>query len=311
VFGRVTNAVTGAAVSGATVTISGMPVISTSPDGSFRVEVESGESVPIVVSAPGYWTRESHLRPVAAAVPAVPFDMLPDGNDFDLGFFDHVFRGVGAAGTRRWIHEPEFEIWEGVYECTGFVEGEACEELTATGERAPEAFVQSVRRVLEGDARKYTDGHVLGTTVSMRAHAAGTVLTRSEFLQRGKVSFALVERPDDFSWAFWRYAGDGAMIAGHVHLNRKHRDSRGVYSHELAHTLGFDHPRGLDEVPLSSIMRKGHGSDPTRFDVLHGRILYLRPPDSHTPDVDPATFVLNGLRDRSGEGDAEVTASAP
>jgi hypothetical protein len=248
---------------------------------------------------------------VAAAAPAIPFDLLPDGDDFDLGFFDHVFRDVGEAGTHRWTNEPEFEIWQGVYDCAALVDA-GCEELIATGEMAPPQFVSSVRRVIEADARQYTDAHVLGSVVSVRTHPPGTVLTRNEFLQRGKVTFALVERPDDFSWAFWRWANnDGSMIAGHVQLNRKHMDSRGVYSHELAHTLGFSHPRGLDQVPLISIMRRGHGADPTRFDILHGRILYLRPPDSHTPDVDPARFVLNGLRDASGETSGEVTASAP
>jgi hypothetical protein len=308
--GRVSNLVTGAPVAGATVTVSGIGAVSTSSDGAFRVEVTPGESVSIVVAAPGYWTRETRIRPVVATAPPVALDLLPDGNDFDLEFFDHVFREVGADGTHRWTYEPELEIWDGVYDCSAYVEGEGCEQLIATAERAPDGFVQTMRRVIESDARKYTDGHVVGSFISTRSHPSGTSIAREGFLERGKVTFALVLRPDNFSWAYWRFASEGSMLAGHVQVNRKHKDSRGVYSHELAHTLGFGHPRGLDQVPLASIMRRGHGSDPTRFDILHGRVLYLRPPDSRTPDVDPARFVLNGLREGSSADGGEITRSA-
>ncbi len=97
------------------------------------------------------------------------------------------------------------------------------------------------------------------------------------------------------------------MIGAHINLNTRHRGLRGVYSHELAHTLGFDHPLGLDSVPLSSIMRRGHGSGPTRFDVLHGRVLYSRPANSRTPDVDPASFFLSSVRDGGTAAGRETT----
>jgi hypothetical protein len=43
-------------------------------------------------------------------------------------------------------------------------------------------------------------------------------------------------------------------------------------------------------------MRYGHGDEPHPSDILHGAILYRRPPGSRTPDVDPDAFVLNALR---------------
>ena len=33
--------------------------------------------------------------------------------------------------------------------------------------------------------------------------------------------------------------------------------------------------------------------EPTRHDLLHGRVLYQRPPGSRTPDTDPQSYVIN------------------
>jgi len=310
VSGRVVNAVTGAPVGGASIQVDGLGPASADSDGGFRIELPTGASVRVKVEAAGYWPRETGLRPAGGSVPSVTLSLLPDGNDFDLEFYDHVFRDVGEAGTHLWTSEPQFEVWEGVYDCTGFVEGAACEELTARDERAPAVFFQMVRGVIEADSRKYTDGQVLGANIATRSHPPGTVLSRSQFIEPAKITVALVSTRDDFSWGFWRYNNGGSMTGGHIHINIDHRSQRGVYSHELAHTLGFDHPQGLDRVPKSSIMRQGHGDEPTRFDVLHARILYGRPANSRTPDVDPMSFLLNGLRHPGVETGPEVTRSA-
>jgi hypothetical protein len=80
-------------------------------------------------------------------------------------------------------------------------------------------------------------------------------------------------------------------------INRKHTHLRGVYSHELAHSLGYNHPLGASAVPLPSIMRHGHGEGPELDDQLHGAILYRRAPGSRSPDSDPQEFVINAVRD--------------
>ena len=85
---------------------------------------------------------------------------------------------------------------------------------------------------------------------------------------------------------------------------RYHKDERQVFSHELAHTLGFHHPAGSENVPLPSIMRTAENV--SAHDMLHGRILYRRPPGSRTADQDPETFVVNALR-----GDVELGPPDP
>jgi hypothetical protein len=307
--GRVVNAVTGAPVGGASITVEGEGSVSADSDGVFRIGRSGGNvrDVRIRVEASGYWPRETGMRPAGQSV---TLSLMPDGDDFDLGFYDHVFRDVGEEGTHPWITEPRFEIWEGVYECTAFVDDAACDELTAREERAPAAFFNNIRAVIGADARRYTDGHVVGTNIETRSHAPGTVLPRSQYIQAGSVSIAYVTTRDDWSWALWRYNNSGSMIGAHIIINARHRDRRGVYSHELAHSLGFAHPLGLERVPLNSIMRQGHGDEPTRFDILHARILYGRPPGSRTPDVDPPGFLLSSLRGGEGELGGETTREA-
>lgn len=303
--GRVVNAVTGSPVPGASIFAGSAGPVSADSNGGFRLESSTGGDVRVRIEASGYWTRETGIRSSSASLPAT-LGLLPDGNDFDLDFYDHVFRHVGEDGTHLWASEPQFEIWEGLYECTGFIPSSACEELTARTGRAPAAFLQTMRAVIGADAPRYSDGHVLGSNVVTRAHPPGTVLPRSQYVERGKITIALVERRDTWSWAFWNWGNAGSMTGGHIQMNVDDRNKRGVYSHELAHTLGFDHPLGLDRVPQNSIMRQGHGDEPTRFDLLHGRILYSRPPNNRTPDTDPASFIVNGLVDfgidAGGEG---------
>ncbi len=47
-------------------------------------------------------------------------------------------------------------------------------------------------------------------------------------------------------------------------------------------------------MPLPSIMQTYRQL--TRHDILHGRILYTRPPGSRSPDKDPEDFDVNALR---------------
>jgi hypothetical protein len=306
----VVNAVTGAPVGGASVTVDGASPVTADSDGVFQVERPAGGSARVAVEASGYWPRQTGLRFASASLPPATLSLLPEGDDFDLGFYDHVFRDLGEDGSHPWTTEPRFEIWEGIYECTAFVEDAACDALTALDGRPPAGFFEMARGVIGADARRYTDGHVMGSNVATRSHPPGTVLLRSQFIEPGKVTIAYVRTRDNFSWTLWRFNNAGPMIGAHINFNSRHVGLRGVYSHELAHALGFNHPLGQEGVPLNSIMRRGHGDEPTRLDVLHARILYNRPAGSRSPDVDPLSFLLNATREGPHEWVGETTREA-
>jgi hypothetical protein len=291
IHGRIVDTLTGEPIAKVRVEIPGMAQVETRMDGTFSFDFSGAGRVSFHTEGRHYWRRETHIEVNPAA--SVELDMLPDSKAFDLRFFDHVFRDRGRSGTHPWREEPLFEIWSQSYTCSRKTSSGACEELEATGTRAPRRFMDLARRVIVDDTELYTGGQLNGLRIVEHQHVPGTRVPRSEFLQAGKVSVAFVDKGDDTSWAFWRYYTEGAMHAGHIQINARHKTDRGVYSHELAHILGFDHPEGLDAVPLRSIMRRGHGAEPTPADILHGRILYERPAGSRTPDKDPEDYTLN------------------
>jgi hypothetical protein len=81
-------------------------------------------------------------------------DLLPMRDRFDLDFFDHVFRNLGADHTERWTQEPRFEIWSGIYQCQSGEFESDCDALVALGEPAPGQFLQIAREVIAADASK-------------------------------------------------------------------------------------------------------------------------------------------------------------
>src|SRR5262245_42169762 len=59
---RVVNAVTGAPVGGASITVEGASPITADSDGVFRIDRPAGGNVRVAVEASGYWPRETGMR---------------------------------------------------------------------------------------------------------------------------------------------------------------------------------------------------------------------------------------------------------
>jgi hypothetical protein len=287
--GIVTDGVRGHPVGGVTVEIPGIASTVTNGDGAFTLEAAGIGSVPLVVRGDSFHARETRIQ--LAPRPA-EIDLLPTDGDFDLDFFDHVFRRLGEHHTERWTQEPRFEIWTSVYER---VEGEFYGDFVATEELAPERFIAIARDVIAADAPKYTGGFVLGSdVVVLPPHPPGTRLTYDDYFKAFTISVLVFKKEDFSAGPSWAYESGRIYSASIWMLKREHKDDRQVFSHELAHTLGFHHPAGSENVPRPSIMR--NADDVTAHDVLHGRILYRRPPGSRTADKDPESFVINALR---------------
>ncbi len=295
VSGVVTDALDGRPLGGITVEIPGSASTTTGGDGAFALEAPGRGSVPLVVRGEGFHTRETHVMvsPLRAQI-----DILPLDRDFDLDFFDHLFRNLGADQTERWTVEPRFEIWTGVYER---VEGPFYGDFIASGEVAPERFVQIARDVIAADATKYTGGFVVGAgVVVLPPHPAGARIPYQEYFKAFTITVLLVKAEDASYGPSWPYES-GRLYAASVWMQKRHhKDDRQVFSHELAHALGFHHPAGSENVPLPSIMRNAENVTPQ--DILHGRILYRRPPGSRTADKDPEGFAINALRAEAEAG---------
>jgi hypothetical protein len=303
--GLVRDSVTGRPVAGARVTLPDLAEAESDGSGSFAIPVGLAGVVSIRAEAEGYFPRQTHAR--AGTPSTLEIEILPSTGDFDLHFFDHVFRDVGESGTTLWVTEPTFEILTQVFDCVDHETTDACDLFEATDEPVPGQFISLAREVVAVDTSQYTGGAIQGTDVRLVDAAPGTRIQRSEAWVRDKVRFVVARMPDGSSWATrWIYRGTSNYYSAFIVINKlTHKADRETYSHELAHALGYSHPLGGDHVPRPSIMRYENGSGPTRVDVLHGAILYRRPPGSRTPDEDPADYVLNGLR-RSGAGAGDL-----
>jgi hypothetical protein len=295
VSGIVKNALDGQPVGGIIVEIPGVASVTTGGDGAFTLDGAGGAPLPLVLRGDGYHTRETHM--LSSTVRA-EIDVLPMNDKFDLDFFDHVFRDLGEGHTLRWTQEPRFEIWTGVYE---HVEGEFYGDLLVSDELAPERFPQLARDVIAADTTKYTGGVLLGNdVVVLPPHPMGTRLGYTEYFKPFTITVLLLRGGDASLGPSWPYES-GRIYAASIWMQKRyHKDEHQVFSHELAHTLGFFHPAGSENVPLPSIMRAAENV--TSHDMLHGSILYRRPPGSRTADKDPETFVVNALRDGAEAG---------
>ncbi len=289
VSGVVTNGLDGQPVAGITVEIPGVASATTGGDGGFALDSAATVPSPLILRGDGFHTRETHIQP---SVLRTEIDILPFGRDFDLDFFDHVFRDLGQDHTTRWTQEPRFEIWTGVYEN---VDGPSLGDLIVSEEVAPERFPQLAREVIGADTAKYTGGVLLGSdVVVLPPHPVGTRLGYLEYFKPFTITVLLLRGGDASIGPSWPYESGRIYSASIWIQKRYHKDEHQVFSHELAHTLGFFHPAGRENVPLPSIMRVA--DNVTSHDILHGRILYRRPPGSRTADKDPEGFVVNALR---------------
>jgi hypothetical protein len=163
--------------------------------------------------------------------------------------------------------------------------------MRATGRPSPPAFADAVMTVLAEDVAQYTGGALAGAPVAHKDFPAGALIHHpDDTLKTGNITIAYLDA-EGLSIGAIDHGGISGIFAGHVQLLRPGSYMMELASHEIAHTLGYYHPCGGEQVPLPSTMRIA--SRPTDADRLHGRILYRRPSNSRSPDIDPDSFTAN------------------
>ena len=296
--GRTSDAVDGSAVGGVQVRDAAGAETTSAEDGAFWLPLPPANTV-LTLSRGGYWTRQVNLQ--ADSDKPAGTDLLPVGKGFDLNFFDYIFRQQ-YGGTVRWVQQPAIEVWTQEFACEVQNHGmPLCTRIRATGVPAPASFIDNVKAVIASDLAEYTGG-VIQAPLTVRTHAPGTILHGSTLVEEGVISFAYVNSglhwPEGSGATYGTRAvagatGGGVLVKGHIQIHDADKRDRSVVSHELAHTLGFFHPKGYDAVPLPSCMKSRIWDRPTDADKMHGRILYRRPAGNRSPDTDPSGVFAN------------------
>ena len=292
--GTVTNIVTGTVVSGATVTI-GTASATTGTDGMYSLEVTASGQPTFSVSASGYHTRESAVS-MSGATTINP-EIIPDGDGFDLSFFDYLFRENGTQGTARRTATPTYEIWTRQFTCLELsTDGyNACVRMQALEAEVPAEFETLARDAIAKIGQ--LSGNVLtNAIITTKSHTPGTILKRDDWgTASGVVS---IEYQTTGLWVDANNNGNDACFCspvsetgpGHIVYGTVSGLDLGIHVHEVGHSVGFGHPSG---TPTQSTFMFNHPYTITPADELHGRILYKRPNGSLTPDTDPTGVTIN------------------
>jgi len=183
--GTVTNIVTGVRVGGTTVTIGSVSATS-SADGSYSLAATATGQPAFSVAAPGYYTRNSQVSMVGSTT--INPEIIPQGDGFDLTFFDWLFRDNGTKGTRRRIAGGalQYEIWTRQFTCIEIspTTNEICHRMQALEAAAPPEFETYARHSI-AQLTRLTGGALTNIRITTKSHAPGTIVQRNDWDNTG------------------------------------------------------------------------------------------------------------------------------
>lgn len=282
--GVLTATVTGAPVSGATLTAGGVSARS-GAGGVFGLTLPPGDHR-VTISAPGFVNRTTTIR-----VPndAAALDVIPDSRPWNLAFYRELVRNGAGGGTlkplTRWDTEPEFFI-------------DTRPEPT-TGDAIPDETVAFVREAIGVTVKLLTGGRFTGERVTA-TDSPPADLTPGTVVLRWNTAEVVDEAQGAAAFAY--HVGGPANFVVFRHLEETY-----AVHHEIGHVLGLYHP--LDGKHPSHMWFNGEWEPPhfTEWDIFHARVLYSRPSGNTDVDVDPPGFVA-GLPAASNAADGGTAA---
>lgn len=283
------DALSGAAVSGATVAGSGLTTGTTDSSGSLTLTTSTSSTYGIDVSSASYITRNTLLK-----IPGVDAPISLIRTNFDLAAFNEMFR---AQGLQRWTAVPSLRIVSNVVEfnTTGPTYIATGQALTATEISAITFDLAYGLPLLTGSVFP-----AFSSTSTMTV-ATGEAVT---LLTEGRITFArcsgLSAARDSAGYGQWLFRSDDVVTGGMLCIDRNFDMSgssvgRGVRLHELGHALGYQHVTSKDDVLMTPRISV---NDVSAWDRDAAKIAFQRPAGNRTPDRDPASFSTNALTSR-------------
>lgn len=284
---RVTDAITGAALSGVTAAGTDIAGAPSSIAGTLTVGAvaNSVSARPVSFARTGYVTRM-----VAMKIPGseVAVSMIPA--TFNLDAFDELLR---TTRLQRWTSAPPLRVQTRTLQFTSVNQSEATaiDEVMSDAERSGlEADLTWALPQLTGNTFQAFAG-ITRETVALDG--------RMQVLNTGVITVAryagLTAATGFWGYSRWQFRADGTVIGGTIMLDRDFDRSsastrRSLRAHELGHALGYTHV-----TLLTSVMNSSAVTEPNTFDKQATQIAFLRPPGNVRPDSDPAEASLNRL----------------
>lgn len=294
---RLIDVFTRSGIAGLVVTGADLLSEPSSSTGETSVTVDTADAEPrrIIVSGPGYVTRETDLR-----VPGEAAEIALIPNTFNIGCYNEIARWNG--GIARWTEPPPlFVVTQSVlFERDNF----------DTGTRDTRVMTQDEIQSIQGDMEAAL-GPLTGTAMTAfesetHGEATGPTPEVVTYAVPGAIAVYHAKRlAEEMGFAGGttvELEGD-RIVSAVIWLDQGYEDagidSRKIRSHELGHALGYAHPSSASCHSLMSIM-SGSGSDSfTDLDLQLMALTYQRPAGNRSPDIDPfGTSINRGGRRR-------------
>jgi hypothetical protein len=271
-------------LSGVVVHIDGIGDATTGADGSFQIVAPDPEQVrPVTITSSSTLERRTHLR-----VPGPPATLSLIPRSIDLVAFDQMFRSGGAL--IRWTSPPSLVLQTRVLQFTNVDDA----EYTAADEVMSDAEVDGLVADLLWALPQLTGDNFTAFAGQQRETAAPG--DRVRVTRPGQIvvaRFTGLQAATTFSgYGRWQTSG-GEVRAGVVMLDDDFEKSgspfrRTLRTHELGHSLGYNHVTARD-----SVMNSTARFEPNAFDKAGAKLAFLRPPLNQSPDIDPDPFTPN------------------
>jgi hypothetical protein len=270
--GTVTDAVSGAPVADASVTVAGYGAVTTDAGGVWRVQGTGSSFAPLatIIAAPGFVTRETAVDLRSGGRQDIALSLLSDRPPFALEFYRQFVRNSYSAPAtmeplRRWTANPSFYV-NTLNPKTG--QPLHAEEL--------DAIVAAVH---------HTVPQLTGGTLSVGiVEAAPGARPR----RAGYINITIIHDPDgDFCGQAFVGGNPGEITLNYDRCPCGSRKiTAGLVAHEVGHAMGFWHvPRGVMQPGINRCA--ANAANFSEIERLHARIAYQRPPGNLDPDRDP------------------------
>jgi hypothetical protein len=260
ISGRLIEAPDGAPITNATITFGGGPAVQPDAAGHYSLVTTDNSVQPLLITAPGYQTRETSLR--GGESRTLDLDLISNSSAFPFTMYRAMARNAfespssaSVAPTAPWTSKPNVYIWT-TWKDSGLPVANV------------DYFIEEIRRVIP----QLSGGR----------------------LEAGTIEQGPTERPLTPGWIMVQFhrSGNSSYVGpsrGQVQFGGDHRCYSYAIIHEFGHAMGYWHSGIQPTIMGGGPVPNCDPANLTAAEQMVARVMYSRPPGNVEPDRDPSS----------------------